>query len=147
LKNRILEKRIDSQERRILRMEKQLRQLLYNNPRLKYRKTKDPIDRIKEVVAKVCHITVTELAQKSRERRISWPKHLGMYFSALYMPEKSFADISFRFGYTNHTIVTHAKRAVKNQLDVKEFEHMREHDECKEILDAYFGKNKEAPLE
>ena len=59
---------------------------------------------------------------------------------------KSFGDIAFRFGYTGHTIVTHANRVVKSQLDVKEPSHMRDYEACKEILDACFGKSKEASL-
>lgn len=88
------------------------------------------IDTIKAEVASRYGITVEQLVEQNREKRIAHVRHIAMYL-ARELTSSSFPAIAEAFGKRDHTTVMHAYRKVcellKTPLLLSEVEQLKQH--------------------
>jgi len=74
------------------------------------------IEKIQSIVASHLGTTVADMKSPSRERRVSWPRQVAIYFCHVLMPEMRLEAIGNAFGHRDHTTVIYACDAVKKRI-------------------------------
>ena len=74
---------------------------------------------IKERVAKAHGVTLSEMDQQRRDRRIAGPRHIAMYL-ACELTNESLPQIAREFQKKDHTTIMYARDKVQNQMDIDE---------------------------
>ncbi len=77
------------------------------------------VNEIKEKVAKAHGLTVKEIDQKRREKRLVAPRQIAMYI-ATELTGFSLPTIAREFGKLDHTTVMYARDKVKAQMEIDE---------------------------
>lgn len=71
--------------------------------------------RIKAVVALECGLTIEDIDDTCRARRVSWPRQIAMVLCTELLPNASLLWIGKRFS-RDHTTIIHAKLAVAERM-------------------------------
>ncbi len=74
------------------------------------------IEKIQSIVASHMGTTVADMKSPSKERRVSWPRQVAIYFCHVLMPEMPLEAIGNAFGRRDHTTIIYACNAVKKRI-------------------------------
>lgn len=80
---------------------------------------------LETISTKVCeayNITQNQIFDKTRKKKIAFPRQIGMYLANLLIPQLSLKEIAHFYKRKDHTTVLHAKKTVQKQFkEDKEF--------------------------
>lgn len=96
---------------------------------------KPNVDKIVSVVADYYNVSPDELKSKSRERKLSFPRHICIWIALMELPI-GLMDIALFFGRTDHTTASHSRDVINDFISTSS--------DLKEEIESVYAKVKAA---